>query len=165
MTHNGIDIDQYVLFTIYPFAAFMVSGLVARKTKMAEVTKYIIQAAICIAFSIVYFVAVPNGGAQGLAIVWQCLARYCFLWQGNTRSTRSLKKTSRVAQEPRFGLEGSGRRRRIRRRSRRRVEQPVCVLYSAFHKAIDPVVKLFLCGFEGGLVLEHILLYKLDLHP
>jgi heme/copper-type cytochrome/quinol oxidase subunit 4 len=69
MTHNGIDIDQYVLFTIYPFAAFMVSGLVARKTKMAEVTKYVIQAAICIAFSIVYFVAVPNGGAQGLAIV------------------------------------------------------------------------------------------------
>ena len=69
MTHNGIDIDQYVLFTIYPFIAFFVSGYVAKKSRMAEVTKYLIQAAICIVFSIVYFVAVPNGGAEGLAIV------------------------------------------------------------------------------------------------
>jgi hypothetical protein len=30
---------------------------------------YIIQAAICFAFAGAYFVAVPQGGAQGLAII------------------------------------------------------------------------------------------------
>ena len=36
---------------------------------MGESLKYSLQALTCIIFSIVYFVAVPNGGAQGLAIV------------------------------------------------------------------------------------------------
>ena len=36
---------------------------------MGESLKYSLQALTCIIFSIVYFVVVPNGGAQGLAIV------------------------------------------------------------------------------------------------
>ena len=36
---------------------------------MNESLKYALQALNCFIFSIVYFVAVPNGGAQGLAIV------------------------------------------------------------------------------------------------
>ena len=36
---------------------------------MRESIKYTLQALTCIIFSITYFVAVPNGGAEGLAIV------------------------------------------------------------------------------------------------
>jgi len=69
MVHLGIDIDQFILLTIYPAAAFFAIGYIAKKTKMPQVKSYLLQALTCIAFSIAYFVAVPNGGAQGLAIV------------------------------------------------------------------------------------------------
>lgn len=69
MGHNGIDIDQYILLTIYPAAVFFAIGFIAKKTKMQAAKSYLLQAITCIAFSIAYFVAVPNGGAQGLAIV------------------------------------------------------------------------------------------------
>ncbi|HEU4606380.1 MAG TPA: hypothetical protein VFS46_09105 [Nitrososphaera sp.] len=69
MVHLGIDIDQFILLTIYPAAAFFAVGFIARKTKMHAAKSYLLQALTCIAFSIAYFIAVPNGGAQGLAIV------------------------------------------------------------------------------------------------
>lgn len=69
MPHLGIDIDQYILLTIYPAAVFFAIGYIAKKTKMRQAISYSLQAVMCIAFSIVYFVVVPNGGAQGLAIV------------------------------------------------------------------------------------------------
>jgi len=67
--HNGIDIDQFILLAIYPAAVFFAIGFIAKKTKMQAAKTYLLQAITCIAFSIAYFVAVPNGGAQGLAIV------------------------------------------------------------------------------------------------
>jgi hypothetical protein len=69
MVHLGIDIDQFILLTIYPAAAFFVIGYVAKKTKMQAAKSYLLQGITCIAFSIAYVFAVPNGGAQGLAIV------------------------------------------------------------------------------------------------
>ena len=69
MTHNGIDIDQYLPLTIYPSILFFGVGFIAKKTAMRESLKYALQALICIIFSIVYFVVIPNGGAQGLALV------------------------------------------------------------------------------------------------
>ena len=69
MVHLGIDIDQFILLTIYPAAAFFVIGYVAKKTKMPAVKSYLLQAVTCLTFAIVYVIAVPNGGAQGLAIV------------------------------------------------------------------------------------------------
>ena len=69
MPHLGIDIDQYVLLTIYPAAAFFAIGYIAKKIHMPLAISYFLQAVTCIAFSIVYVFAVPNGGAQGLAIV------------------------------------------------------------------------------------------------
>ncbi len=69
MVHLGIDIDQFILLTIYPAAAFFAVGFIAKKTKMQATKSYLLQALACIAFSIAYFTAVPNGGAQGLAIV------------------------------------------------------------------------------------------------
>ncbi|HEX7031746.1 MAG TPA: hypothetical protein VF172_01980 [Nitrososphaera sp.] len=69
MVHLGIDIDLYILLTLFPAAAFFTAGYIAKKTKMSQVKSYLIQGIICITFSIAYFVAVPNGGAQGLAIV------------------------------------------------------------------------------------------------
>jgi RsiW-degrading membrane proteinase PrsW (M82 family) len=69
LVHLGIDIDQFILLTIYPAAAFFAIGFIAKRTKMPQVKSYLLQAIACIAFSIGYFVAVPNGGAQGLAIV------------------------------------------------------------------------------------------------
>ena len=69
MVHLGIDIDQFILLTIYPAAAFFAVGFIAKKTKMQAAKSYLLQALTCIAFSIAYFIVVPNGGAQGLAIV------------------------------------------------------------------------------------------------
>jgi len=69
MPHLGIDIDEYVLLTIYPAAAFFAIGFIAKKTHMHPGTSYLLQSITCIAFAITYLLAVPNGGAQGLAIV------------------------------------------------------------------------------------------------
>lgn len=69
MPHLGIDIDQYILLTIYPAAAFFVIGYIAKKTHMHPGMSYFIQAITCIAFAVAYIFVVPNGGAQGLAIV------------------------------------------------------------------------------------------------
>ena len=69
MVHLGIDIDQFILLTIYPAAAFFAVGFTAKKTKMQAAKSYLLQALTCITFSIAYFIVVPNGGAQGLAIV------------------------------------------------------------------------------------------------
>ena len=69
MVHLGIDIDQFILLTIYPAAAFFAVGYVAKKTKMHAAKSYLLQALTCIVFAITYVFAVPNGGAQGLAIV------------------------------------------------------------------------------------------------
>lgn len=68
MTHNDVDIVDFVLYTIYPTAAFFVIGFIAKKTNMKQLYTYIAQAAVCFAFSIAYFF-VPLGGAQGLAVI------------------------------------------------------------------------------------------------
>jgi hypothetical protein len=69
MPHLGIDIDEYILLTIYPAAAFFAIGFIAKRTHMHPGKSYLMQALTCIAFAIAYIFAVPNGGAQGLAIV------------------------------------------------------------------------------------------------
>jgi hypothetical protein len=79
LTHNGIDIDQFILLTIYPTVAFFIVGLIARKFSFGEPLKYASQAASCIIFAIVYIVAVPNGGAHGLAAVLILFSGVLFL--------------------------------------------------------------------------------------
>ena len=69
MTHNGIDIDQFILLAIYPTITFFVIGIIAKKISLGEPLKYAIQASNSIIFAVVYFLAIPNGGAQGLATV------------------------------------------------------------------------------------------------
>ena len=69
MTHNGVDIVDFVLYAIYPTAAFFAVGLVAKKTGMKQFYTYLIQAIICIAFAAAYIVSVPLGGAQGIAVI------------------------------------------------------------------------------------------------
>lgn len=59
---------DFVLYTIYPTAAFFAIGLFARKTGMKQLYVYVMQSAVCFGFSIAYFF-VPLGGAQGLAII------------------------------------------------------------------------------------------------
>jgi hypothetical protein len=79
LTHNGIDIDQYILLTIYPTITFFIIGLIARKFRIGEPVKYASQAASCIIFAIVYIVAVQNGGAHGLAAVLILFSGILFL--------------------------------------------------------------------------------------
>ena len=68
LTHNGIDIDQYILLAIYPTAVFFGLGFLTKRNKAHEPLKYALQGISCIIFSIVYFALIPNGGADGLAI-------------------------------------------------------------------------------------------------
>jgi hypothetical protein len=58
-----------VLYTIYPTAAFFIVGFIAKKTGMRQIYTYLIQAMICFAFSVAYFIMIPLGGADGLAII------------------------------------------------------------------------------------------------
>jgi hypothetical protein len=69
MTHNGIDIDQFILLAIYPTITFFVIGIIAKRISIGDPLKYAIQASNSIIFAVVYFLAIPNGGAQGLATV------------------------------------------------------------------------------------------------
>jgi hypothetical protein len=69
LSHNGIDIDQFILLTIYPTAVFFAIGIIAKRGMLSEVFKYALQGITCIIFSIVYFIGVAHGGANGLAVV------------------------------------------------------------------------------------------------
>jgi hypothetical protein len=69
LSHNDVDIVDFVLYTIYPTAAFFAVGLAAKKTGMRQIYTYAIQAAICFAFSAAYFALIPLGGAQGIAVI------------------------------------------------------------------------------------------------
>jgi hypothetical protein len=69
LPHNGIDIDTYILLTIYPIISFFVIGFVGRKFNLNEALKYFFQGVSCLLFALFYIVMIPRGGAQGLAIV------------------------------------------------------------------------------------------------
>lgn len=55
--------------SIYPCAVIFGIGFFAKKVKIREWLKFVFQASSSIIFSIVYFEAVPYGGAEGLAVV------------------------------------------------------------------------------------------------
>ena len=69
MPHNGVDIDQYILLTIYPIVAFFAIAILGKKLKLDEALKYFFQGISCILFAVFYIILIPRGGAQGLAIV------------------------------------------------------------------------------------------------
>ncbi len=69
MVHLGIDIDQFILLAIYPAAVFFAIGYITKKTKLRPALSYLLQAITCFSFAVAYLAAVPNGGAQGLAVV------------------------------------------------------------------------------------------------
>ena len=92
MTHNGIDIDQFILLALYPTAAFFVIGLLARKFTLSEPLKYVAQALSCIIFAIVYIVTIPNGGAQGLATVLILFGGILFLMARNMSCIQMMGK-------------------------------------------------------------------------
>jgi predicted permease len=79
LTHNGIDIDQFILLTIYPTVTFFIIGLVAKRLALGEPLKNASLASGCIIFGIIYFLAIPNGGAQGLAAVLILFGAILFL--------------------------------------------------------------------------------------
>jgi hypothetical protein len=69
MSHNGIDIDQYILLIIYPSIAFFAVGFITRKIDLRKTITYTLQAIICFCFSIGYYILIPYGGAQGLSVI------------------------------------------------------------------------------------------------
>ena len=69
MTHNGIDIDQFILLTIYPSAIIFLIEFLGRRIKVIEKIKFIVQGMASAIFALIYYIFIPNGGAQGLAIV------------------------------------------------------------------------------------------------
>jgi hypothetical protein len=69
MSHNGIDIDQYLLLIVYPSIAFFLIGFITKKMNVRKSITYIIQSIICFSFSIAYYLFIPHGGAQGLSVI------------------------------------------------------------------------------------------------
>ena len=69
MSHNGIDIDQYILLILYPSIAFFIVGLITKKKNIKKSLTYLIQSVICFIYSSTYYIFVPHGGAQGLSLI------------------------------------------------------------------------------------------------
>jgi L-lactate permease len=69
MSHNGIDIDQYILLILYPSIAFFIVGFITKKKNIKKSITYIVQSIICFIFSSTYYIFVPHGGAQGLSLI------------------------------------------------------------------------------------------------
>lgn len=69
MSHNGIDIDEYILLIIYPSIVFFTVGFISKKKELSKVVSYILQSIICFAFSIAYYFLIPRSGALGLALI------------------------------------------------------------------------------------------------
>jgi L-lactate permease len=69
MSHNGIDIDQYILLILYPSIAFFIVGFITKKKNIKKSITYIVQSLICFIFSSTYYIFVPHGGAQGLSLI------------------------------------------------------------------------------------------------
>jgi predicted Kef-type K+ transport protein len=67
--HNGVDIDEFILLTVYPIIAFFAIGFLAKKIKLGEAWGYLFQGISCLLFAVSYVFMIPRGGAQGLAIV------------------------------------------------------------------------------------------------
>ncbi len=69
MSHNGIDIDQYILLILYPSIAFFIIGYITKKKNIKKLITYLIQSIICFIFSIMYYFFIQHGGAQGLSLI------------------------------------------------------------------------------------------------
>lgn len=69
MSHNGIDLDQYILLIIYPSIAFFAIGFISKKMDLRKTVSYALQAIICFGFSIGYYLLIPYGGALGLSLI------------------------------------------------------------------------------------------------
>lgn len=69
MSHNGIDLDQYILLIIYPSIAFFAIGFISKKIDLRKTITYALQAIICFGFSIGYYLLIPYGGALGLSLI------------------------------------------------------------------------------------------------
>ena len=69
MSHNGIDLDQYILLIIYPSIAFFAIGFITKKIDLRKTITYALQAIICFGFSIGYYLFIPYGGALGLSLI------------------------------------------------------------------------------------------------
>ena len=68
MTHNGIEVDQFILLTIYPAIGIFGIAFLSKRIHIKKHFQYLIQAITCIMFAVIYYFFIPNGGAQGLAI-------------------------------------------------------------------------------------------------
>ena len=68
MSHNGIDLDQYILLIIYPSIAFFAIGFITKKIDLRKTVTYALQAIICFGFSIGYYLFIPYGGALLLGL-------------------------------------------------------------------------------------------------
>ena len=69
MSHNGIDIDQYLLLILYPSIAFFTIGYITKKKNVKKSITYVIQSVICFVFSITYYLFIPNDGAVGISLI------------------------------------------------------------------------------------------------
>jgi uncharacterized membrane protein YfcA len=69
MSHNGIDIDQYLLLILYPSIVFFTIGYITKKKNVKKSITYVIQSVICFVFSITYYLFIPNYGAEGLSLI------------------------------------------------------------------------------------------------
>lgn len=69
MSHNGIDIDQYLLLILYPSIVFFTIGYITKKKNVKKSITYVIQSVICFVFSITYYLFIPNDGAVGISLI------------------------------------------------------------------------------------------------
>ena len=105
MSHNGINIDQYILLVIYPSIAFFLIGFITKKKNVRKSITYIIQSLICFSFSIAYYLLIPHGGRKAFHLLIGSVSGSCFWsWperKGLTRQKRRgrMRKKKETAQK------------------------------------------------------------------
>jgi hypothetical protein len=60
MTHTGVDVVDFLLYTIYPVIGIFAVEVVSRATKSSKWIKLWIQATVSIGFGIYYWFVLPS---------------------------------------------------------------------------------------------------------
>lgn len=78
MAHNGVDVVDFLLYTIYPVIGIFVIELIYRGIKFPNWIKLVVQGLVCLGFAIAYVtLIIPHGftalvlGVLAIALFYQ----------------------------------------------------------------------------------------------
>jgi hypothetical protein len=83
MTHTGVDIIDFLFYTIYPVIGIFTVELISRITKTPKWIKLWIQATVSIGFGIYYWFVLPEPQNFPLTGLVMFVLAIALIYQGN----------------------------------------------------------------------------------